>query len=82
MVSLKTQQVQFKIRYGSKKYESSSELVNLRYHMGPVLSGSITVHTIWGGRWQKSQKKIIREFFGLISAVNAKHPSVASGGRQ
>ncbi|TYG43334.1 hypothetical protein ES288_D11G008000v1 [Gossypium darwinii] len=61
----------------SKKYEGSSEFVHLRYHMGPVLTGSITVHTIWYGQWQKSQKKIIREFIGSFSAVNAKHPSVA-----
>lgn len=61
----------------SKKYEGSSEFVHLRYHMGPVLTGNITVHTIWYGTWQKSQKKIIREFINSISAVNAKHPSVA-----
>ncbi|CAK7337078.1 unnamed protein product [Dovyalis caffra] len=61
----------------SKKFEGSSEFVHLRYHMGPVLTGNITVHTIWYGRWQKSQKKIIREFINSISAVHAPHPSVA-----
>ncbi|PNX80781.1 protein exordium-like 3 [Trifolium pratense] len=30
----------------SKKYEGSSEFVKLRYHMGPVLTNIITVHTI------------------------------------
>ncbi|XP_044507018.1 protein EXORDIUM-like 3 [Mangifera indica] len=64
--------------YGnSKKYEGSSEFVHMKYHMGPVLSANITVHTIWYGTWQKTQKKIIREFISSISAVNAKHPSVA-----
>ncbi|GMJ14917.1 EXORDIUM like 3 [Hibiscus trionum] len=62
---------------GSKKFEGSSSFVHMRYHMGPVLTSSITVHTIWYGRWQKSQKKIIREFIGSISAVNAKQPSVS-----
>uniref|UniRef100_A0A2C9UIL5 Protein EXORDIUM-like 3 n=2 Tax=Manihot esculenta TaxID=3983 RepID=A0A2C9UIL5_MANES len=62
---------------GSKKFEGSSEFVHLRYHMGPVLTTNITVHTIWYGAWQKSQKKIIREFIGSISAVRSTHPSVA-----
>ncbi|KAJ6971106.1 protein EXORDIUM-like 3 [Populus alba x Populus x berolinensis] len=61
----------------SKKFEGSSEFVHLRYHMGPVLTGNITVHTIWYGRWQKSQKKIIRGFINSISDVHARHPSVA-----
>ncbi|XP_010532257.1 PREDICTED: protein EXORDIUM-like 3 [Tarenaya hassleriana] len=62
---------------GSKKYEGSSELVHLRYHMGPVLTTNITVHPIWYGTWQKSQKRIIREFINSISAVGSKRPSVA-----
>ncbi|XP_058745754.1 protein EXORDIUM-like 3 [Vicia villosa] len=62
----------------SKKYEGSSEFVKLRYHMGPVLTNIITVHTIWYGTWKRSQKKIIREFINSISAKNAPHPSVSS----
>ena len=62
---------------GSKKYEGSSEFVHLRYHMGPVLTANITVHTIWYGTWQRNQKKIIREFINSISAVDSKHPSVS-----
>ncbi|XWS37703.1 hypothetical protein CRYUN_Cryun19dG0067600 [Craigia yunnanensis] len=62
---------------GSKKFEGSSEFVHMRYHMGPVLTANITIHPIWYGRWQNSQKKIIREFINSISAVNAKHPSIA-----
>ncbi|XP_010442661.1 PREDICTED: protein EXORDIUM-like 3 [Camelina sativa] len=61
----------------SKKFEGSSNLVRLRYHMGPVLTNNITVHPIWYGTWQKSQKKIIREFINSISAVGSKHPSVS-----
>ncbi|CAM8987660.1 unnamed protein product [Rhodiola kirilowii] len=64
--------------YGpNKKFEGSSEFVHLKYHMGPVLTANITVHTIWYGHWLKSQKKIIREFISSISATGAKSPSVA-----
>ncbi|XP_072967684.1 protein EXORDIUM-like 3 [Typha angustifolia] len=51
----------------SEKYEGSSEFVHLRYHMGPVLTASITVHPIWYGRWSPSQKHIIRSFLRSIS---------------
>ncbi|KAK6145594.1 hypothetical protein DH2020_022414 [Rehmannia glutinosa] len=62
---------------GSKKYEGSSEFVHLKYHMGPVLTANITVYPIWYGRWQSSQKRIIREFIASISAVDSKPPSVS-----
>nr|GLL28112.1 protein EXORDIUM-like 3 [Ipomoea trifida] len=62
---------------GSKKYEGSSEFVHLRYHMGPVLTANITVYPIWYGRWDKSQKRIIRAFISAISAGSVKRPSVA-----
>ncbi|KAL6581392.1 Protein EXORDIUM-like 3 [Orobanche minor] len=63
---------------GSKKYEGSSDFVDMKYHMGPVLSADITIHIIWyGGKWQNSQKRIIREFIGSISAANSTSPSVA-----
>ncbi|KAL0400877.1 UNVERIFIED_CONTAM: protein EXORDIUM-like 3 [Sesamum latifolium] len=62
---------------GSKKYEGSSEFVKLKYHMGPVLTANITVYPIWYGKWQSSQKRIIREFIGSISAPDTKPPSVA-----
>ncbi|KAL0359021.1 UNVERIFIED_CONTAM: protein EXORDIUM-like 3 [Sesamum angustifolium] len=62
---------------GSKKYEGSSEFVHLKYHMGPVLTANITVYPIWYGTWQSSQKRIIREFIGSISAAGSKSPSVA-----
>ncbi|XP_058085475.1 protein EXORDIUM-like 3 [Magnolia sinica] len=61
----------------SKKYEGSSEIVHLRYHMGPVLTANITVHPIWYGTWQPSQKHIIRSFLRSIPAVQAKSPSVS-----
>ncbi|KAJ6840506.1 putative protein EXORDIUM-like 3 [Iris pallida] len=64
----------------SKKYEGSSEFVHLRYHMGPVLTGNVTVHVIWYGRWLPRQKHILRSFIRSISAPSsapAGEPSVA-----
>ncbi|CBI37736.3 unnamed protein product, partial [Vitis vinifera] len=34
----------------SKKFEGSSDLVRLRYHMGPVLSSPINIYIIWYGK--------------------------------
>lgn len=51
----------------SKKYEGSSDLVHLRYHMGPVLTANVTVHPIWYGRWAPAQKRILRAFIRSIS---------------
>ncbi|KAF9684721.1 hypothetical protein SADUNF_Sadunf04G0147900 [Salix dunnii] len=63
----------------SKKFEGSSDLVQLRYHMGPVLSSApINIYLIWYGRWANSQKLLIKDFIHSISpsAVAAK-PSVS-----
>lgn len=62
---------------GSKKYEGSSDLIHLRYHMGPVLTANITVYPIWYGQWASTQKRIIREFISSISAADSRRPSVA-----
>ncbi|KAG9156196.1 hypothetical protein Leryth_015599 [Lithospermum erythrorhizon] len=62
---------------GSKRFEGSSELVDMKYHMGPVLTENITIYPIWYGKWGKSQKMIIRDFINSISAVNNKAPSVS-----
>ncbi|XP_022762154.1 protein EXORDIUM-like 5 [Durio zibethinus] len=52
----------------SKKFEGSSNLVDLRYHMGPVLSSSpINIYLIWYGRWSVSQKLLIKDFITSIS---------------
>ncbi|KAK4740686.1 hypothetical protein SAY87_024274 [Trapa incisa] len=63
----------------SKKYEGSSEFVRLKYHMGPVLTSNITVHVIWYGTWQRTQKAIILDFISSISAAasSVRRPSVA-----
>nr|GMC51827.1 protein EXORDIUM-like 3 [Ipomoea batatas]GME05313.1 protein EXORDIUM-like 3 [Ipomoea batatas] len=63
---------------GSKKYEGSSDLIHLKYHMGPVLTSNITVYPIWYGRWGNSQKRIIRDFIISLSAADAATPSLAA----
>ncbi|KAI5679591.1 hypothetical protein M9H77_00818 [Catharanthus roseus] len=64
----------------SKKFEGSSDLVNLRYHMGPVLSSPINIYLIWYGKWAPSQQLLIKDFLLSISTTNhraAPSPSVA-----
>uniref|UniRef100_A0A7I4ELU0 Uncharacterized protein n=2 Tax=Physcomitrium patens TaxID=3218 RepID=A0A7I4ELU0_PHYPA len=43
-------------------------VVNMQYHMGPVLTSAIHVYIIWYGRWKNSQKSIIRDFLASVSA--------------
>ncbi|KAG4209052.1 hypothetical protein ERO13_A03G171100v2 [Gossypium hirsutum] len=60
----------------SKRFEGSSNLVDLRYHMGPVLSSSpINIYLIWYGRWSLSQKLLIKDFITSISPSATPSPS-------
>ncbi|KAK8946271.1 hypothetical protein KSP40_PGU001931 [Platanthera guangdongensis] len=61
----------------SKRFEGSSDLVHLRYHMGPVLSSPIKLYLIWYGRWAISQQSTIRDFLLSISDTTAPSPSVS-----
>ncbi|KAL3813955.1 hypothetical protein ACJIZ3_015223 [Penstemon smallii] len=64
----------------SKKFEGSSDLVNLRYHMGPVLSSPINIYLIWYGNWAPAQQLLIKDFILSISTFNhraAPSPSVS-----
>ncbi|CAA6655854.1 unnamed protein product [Spirodela intermedia] len=61
---------------GSKRYEGSSELVHMRYHMGPVLSAPIRIYLIWYGRWRPAQQSTIRDFLHSISDASSTSPSV------
>ncbi|KAM1683990.1 hypothetical protein TB2_034691 [Malus domestica] len=62
----------------NKKFEGSSNLVDLRYHMGPVLSSSpINIYLIWYGKWAPPQKLLITDFIHSISAAPSASPSVA-----
>ncbi|XP_077246332.1 protein EXORDIUM-like 5 [Tasmannia lanceolata] len=60
----------------SKKFEGSSDLVHLRYHMGPVLSSPINIYLIWYGKWTPPQKLLIKDFLLSISqSTPSKIPS-------
>ncbi|KAJ7969300.1 Protein EXORDIUM-like [Quillaja saponaria] len=61
----------------AKNYEGSSDLVDLQYHMGPVLSAPINLYIIWYGHWKPTQQAIIRDFLYSLSSSSASYPSVA-----
>ncbi|KAF8408616.1 hypothetical protein HHK36_004679 [Tetracentron sinense] len=65
----------------AKNYEGSSDLVNLEYHMGPVLASPIHLYTIWYGHWNPTHQSIIRDFLLSLSSSSSSssssYPSVA-----
>lgn len=61
----------------SKRFEGSSDLVKLKYHMGPVLSSPINIYLIWYGNWARPHKQLIKDFLLSISDTTAPHPSVS-----
>ncbi|KAF5745303.1 protein EXORDIUM-like 5 [Tripterygium wilfordii] len=62
----------------NKKFDGSSNLVDLRYHMGPVLSSSpINIYLIWYDRWSTPQQLLIKDFILSISSPTEPSPSVA-----
>lgn len=60
----------------AKNYEGASDLVDLGYHMGPVLASPINLYIIWYGHWNPYQQTIIRDFIDSVSS-SAPHPSAA-----
>lgn len=48
-------------------FEGSSDLVNLEYHMGPVLASPINLYIIWYGHWNPNHQDIIRDFILSLS---------------
>ncbi|KAL8508491.1 hypothetical protein ACS0TY_018934 [Phlomoides rotata] len=59
-----------------KNYEGSSNLVDLKYHMGPVLASPINLYIIWYGHWNPNHQSTIRDFIYSVSSP-APFPSVA-----
>ncbi|KAL5984308.1 Protein EXORDIUM-like 5 [Asimina triloba] len=60
----------------SDKFEGSSNLVRLRYHMGPVLSSPINIYLIWYGHWAPQQQLLLKDFLLSISpSSSAPSPS-------
>ncbi|XP_047957384.1 protein EXORDIUM-like 7 [Salvia hispanica] len=59
-----------------KNHEGSSNLIDLKYHMGPVLTSPINIYIIWYGKWDPNHQSTIRDFISSISSP-APSPSVA-----
>ncbi|KAI3455825.1 hypothetical protein Pfo_012488 [Paulownia fortunei] len=59
-----------------KNYEGSSDLVDLKYHMGPVLASPVNLYIIWYGQWNPTHQSTIRDFINSFSSP-APYPSVA-----
>ncbi|KAK8331075.1 hypothetical protein V6Z12_A10G050300 [Gossypium hirsutum] len=61
-----------------ENYEGSSDLINLEYHMGPVLASAINLYIIWYGQWNPTHQATIRDFLdSLSSSSSVPYPSVA-----
>ncbi|XP_057510434.1 protein EXORDIUM-like 7 [Actinidia eriantha] len=60
----------------ANNYEGSSNLVNLEYHMGPVLTAPINLYIIWYGHWNPTHQSTIRDFLYSLSSP-APFPSVS-----
>ncbi|KVI03070.1 protein EXORDIUM-like 7 [Cynara cardunculus var. scolymus] len=69
----KAQIDQFK---GSKNYEGPSNLVDLQYHMGPILTSPIDLYIIWYGNWNPNHQSTIRDFIYSLSSSSSVSPSV------
>lgn len=59
-----------------KNFEGSSDLVDLKYHMGPVLASPINLYIIWYGHWNPNHQSTIRDFIYSLSSPSS-YPSVA-----
>ncbi|XP_065853257.1 protein EXORDIUM-like 7 [Euphorbia lathyris] len=58
-------------------YEGSSDLVDLQYHMGPVLSSpTINLYIIWYGHWNHNHQNTIKDFIFSLSSPSSPYPSV------
>lgn len=63
-----------------ENYEGSSDLINLEYHMGPVLASAINLYIIWYGQWNPTHQTTIRDFLDSLSSSSSSsvpYPSVA-----
>ncbi|EAZ03953.1 hypothetical protein EE612_039380 [Oryza sativa] len=55
-----------------------NQLVDMQYHMGPVVSGSPTnLYLIWYGRWEAAAQAVLRDFLASLSAPAAPSPAVS-----
>lgn len=67
--------------YGPDYLVDGNQLVDMQYHMGPVLSASPTnLYLIWYGRWDPAAQSVIRDFLASLSSSSsgaAPFPSVS-----
>jgi hypothetical protein len=64
--------------YSSDYLVDGNQLVDMQYHMGPVLSASPTnLYLIWYGRWEPAAQAVLRDFLASLSAPGAPFPSVS-----
>ncbi|PSS19567.1 Protein EXORDIUM like [Actinidia chinensis var. chinensis] len=74
----------FNFTTASRQLTESTQYQNpalFKYHNGPLLSGEITIHLIWYGRFKPSQRAIISDFIASLSSPSkptTDQPSVAT----
>lgn len=54
-----------------------SNLVDMKYHNGPLLTSPINLYCIWYGKWDPTAQSIIRDFLRSLSSSSLPSPSVA-----
>ncbi|KAM0870826.1 hypothetical protein ACQ4PT_039775 [Festuca glaucescens] len=63
--------------YRANYLVDGNQLVDMQYHMGPVVSGSPTnLFLIWYGRWEAPAQAVLRDFLASLSAP-APFPAVS-----
>ncbi|KAL6658009.1 hypothetical protein ACP70R_005789 [Stipagrostis hirtigluma subsp. patula] len=63
--------------YGPDYLVDGNQLVDMQYHMGPVVSESPTnLYLIWYGRWDPAAQAVLRDFLASLSAP-APFPAVS-----
>lgn len=64
---------------GGEKFLVQDPTIDLKYHNGPLLTGTIKVHVIFYGAWTGTQKSIITDLIKSFSAPKAStnFPTVA-----
>ncbi|KAI9070986.1 hypothetical protein K1719_022205 [Acacia pycnantha] len=64
----------------ARTLSQSSQDFNFQYHKGPLLTGKISVHLIWYGKFSTSQRAIVSDFIASLSSStpSTSQPSVAT----
>ncbi|KAK4276831.1 hypothetical protein QN277_014936 [Acacia crassicarpa] len=64
----------------ARTLSQSSQDFKFQYHKGPLLTGKISVHLIWYGKFSPSQRAIVSDFIASLSSStpSTSQPSVAT----